>query len=99
MSNLASRQSAEIADSLSGVRTKLAAFADRFHVNAGVRPVAALHNFKVQTTMAGIAAAEMRPRSLRGYGPFDSETAKAIEDACDDLQNALRRVQELVDNA
>lgn len=96
--SLAPPQRAAIADSLDGVRKILAGISDRFGIHAAVRAVDALHNLKVQTTMAGIATDEMRPRSLRGYGPLDSETTKAIEAACDELQDALRRVRELVEH-
>ncbi|HUJ15656.1 MAG TPA: dynamin family protein [Thermoanaerobaculia bacterium] len=95
-SDLAGWQLSLVGDYVERTRQKLLAFAERFGIDAGGHTFDVRHSLHVQATMSAISVDDMRAGSLRGYGHIDDETARAIDNACDDLEHTLEELDRFV---
>jgi len=81
-----------IGDYLAEIRFTLRRFMLSQHLEDERDPPGALSSFGTAVDFAGIAAEELRPKYLRGYGEVDPESGAAAERFAADLTVLLRRI-------
>ncbi len=90
--DLSPTQCKVIQDYCARIRDELLAAIKRHELSLDIQSTSALWSIQTRLQFIHVAIAEMRPRSLRGYGEVDAESAAAVNQTCADLERLIDRL-------
>jgi hypothetical protein len=94
--DLAPEPRRSLVDYIRRIRAQLQAALDTAGISDQMPPISASHAIQTTLLYVEVAAEELAPRYMRGYGPLPDQAAEKLEGIAEDLAALVRQTQSVL---